>query len=213
MIDFKNIDLKTILLIIIIAILLFQHLVNTEKPVNEKIVYDGKKYELIKDITDTLYLTKYQTKYIKGNDIYHEKIRDIRTIDVERQIDTVYIIRDYFTKTIYKDTLILKDSLGRITIIDTISENKIIGRLWNTEIVEKNVNKTMILKELPRNAIYFGINSGFNKDYGINSLSSGLLLKTKKDKILQLNVGVSNNGTNLSPFVNGGIYWKIKLKK
>jgi hypothetical protein len=42
--------------------------------------------------------------------------------------------------------------------------------------------------------------------------------KTKKEKLYQLGIGVTNNvtdGTNgsLSPFINAGIFWKIKLGK
>jgi hypothetical protein len=45
-----------------------------------------------------------------------------------------------------------------------------------------------------------------------------VLINTKKDKIYQLGVGVDNrttDGTNgtFSPYVRGGVYWKIKFKK
>ena len=46
----------------------------------------------------------------------------------------------------------------------------------------------------------------------------GLLFKTKDEKIYKVGVGVSNtviDGTNgtLTPYIGGGVYWKIKLKK
>ena len=46
----------------------------------------------------------------------------------------------------------------------------------------------------------------------------GILLNTKKDKIYNLGIGVANrvvDGTNggLTPYINGGVYWKIRLKK
>ena len=60
---------------------------------------------------------------------------------------------------------------------------------------------------------------GFNKVDVVSSIGAGALIKTKKDKIYQLGIGVVNkvgsDGTNgvLSPFINGGVYWKIKFKK
>ena len=52
----------------------------------------------------------------------------------------------------------------------------------------------------------------------VSNVGAGLLIKTKKDKIYNLGVGVSNrvtDGTNgtLSPYIGGGVYWKIKFKK
>ena len=53
----------------------------------------------------------------------------------------------------------------------------------------------------------------------VSNIGAGVLIKTKKDKIFQLGLGVSNkvgtDGTSgvLSPFIGGGVYWKIKFKK
>jgi hypothetical protein len=66
--------------------------------------------------------------------------------------------------------------------------------------------------------VYFGLNGGFNKEDYVSAVGAGLILKTKKDKIYNLNIGVNNrttDGTNgtFSPYVGFGTYWKIKLKK
>jgi hypothetical protein len=66
--------------------------------------------------------------------------------------------------------------------------------------------------------VYFGFNGGFNKVDVISHIGTGVLVKTKKDKIYQINAGVANrvtDGTNgtLSPYIEAGVYWKIKLKK
>ena len=76
----------------------------------------------------------------------------------------------------------------------------------------------MIVKELPKTQVYYGLTGGFNKVDVVSNIGAGLLVKTKKDKIYQIGVGVSNkvtDGTNgkLSPYIGGGVYWKIKLKK
>jgi len=46
----------------------------------------------------------------------------------------------------------------------------------------------------------------------------GFLINSKSNRIYQLGFGVTNrviDGTNgrLTPYINGGVYWKIKLKK
>jgi hypothetical protein len=46
----------------------------------------------------------------------------------------------------------------------------------------------------------------------------GVVLKTKDEKLYKIGVGLSNNvidGTHgrLSPYLGGGVYWKVKLKK
>ena len=46
----------------------------------------------------------------------------------------------------------------------------------------------------------------------------GFILNTKSDKIYNLGIGVANrvvDGTNggLTPYISGGVYWKIRLKK
>ena len=60
--------------------------------------------------------------------------------------------------------------------------------------------------------------AGFNKEDYVSAVGAGLILKTKKDKIYNLNIGVNNrtvDGTNgsFSPYIGFGTYWKIKVKK
>ena len=69
-----------------------------------------------------------------------------------------------------------------------------------------------------KNQVYYGLNAGFNKEDYVSAVGAGVILKTKKDKIYQLGIGVNNrttDGTNgsFSPYVGFGTYWKIKVKK
>jgi len=66
--------------------------------------------------------------------------------------------------------------------------------------------------------VFFGIEGGFNQADFMNSVGAGLLINSKSDKIYNLGVGVNNrttDGTNgsFTPYIRGGVYWKIKLKK
>jgi hypothetical protein len=58
--------------------------------------------------------------------------------------------------------------------------------------------------------MYIGGVAGFDKVNIVNFVGPSLLLKDKKDKVYSLGVGYSN-AKSLS--IQGGIYWKIKLKK
>jgi hypothetical protein len=108
--------------------------------------------------------------------------------------------------------------LGTVSLSDTISQNKIFGRTFNSSVKQRTIKETLIVKELPKTQVYYGLTGGFNKADVVSNVGAGLLIKTKKDKIYNLGVGVSNrvtDGTNgtLSPYIGGGVYWKIKFKK
>jgi hypothetical protein len=210
-----KIDIKTILLFFLVFIIAFQQIKcdNSTKEVGKTVVVDGKKYEQIKKIVDTVYLTKTDTKYVKGKDIYHEILIEKNTPIIT---DTVEFINDNNRKTVYYDTLNLTNNNGTISIIDTIFRNEIYGRSWIAKINEKTVKETTIVKELPKNQLYVGGSIGFNKTDLIHNISTSLLFKTKKDNIYQLSAGLTNNinGNMLNtPYYGAGIFWKIKLKK
>jgi hypothetical protein len=213
----KLLDIKNIALLVLIAIVVFQQCGGNKKGTGEIVKVDGKKYELIKHEIDTVEVVKTKIVTKKGTDIVHEVILHdtaIKLIDV----DTVALLHDYLAKYIYKDTLHLPDSLGEVSLIDTITKNKILGRTFNAKVKQREIKETLIVKELPKTQVYYGLTGGFNKADVVSNLGAGLLIKTKKDKIYNLGVGISNrvtDGTNgtLSPYIGGGVYWKIKFKK
>ena len=187
-------------------------------PGGRTIRIDGKKYEVIKHEIDTVDIVKTKVVTKKGEDIYHETIVEKEVI-IPAIVDTAALLKDYYSKVLYKDTLVLPDSLGTVDVTDTISQNKIFGRTFNANIKQRIIKETTIVKELPKTQVYYGITGGFNKVDVVSNLGAGVLIKTKGDKIYQLGIGVANkvgtDGTNgvLSPFIGGGVFWKIKFKK
>ena len=213
----KLLNLKNIALLLLIIIVIFQQCGGNKKGTGEIVKVDGKKYELIKHEIDTVEVVKTKVVTKKGEDIYHETIVEKEVI-IPTIVDTAALLKDFFAKNIYKDTLNLPDSLGTVSLIDTITQNKILGRTFNASVKQRTIKKTMIVKELPKTQVYYGLTGGFNKADVVSNVGAGLLIKTKKDKIYNLGVGVSNrvtDGTNgtLSPYVGAGVYWKIKFKK
>ena len=131
---------------------------------------------------------------------------------------TNLILRDYFAKNIYNDTLHLPDNLGFVFLTDTITKNKIEGRKFVANVKEKVITNTTIVKELPKTKMYYGLEGGFNKADVVSHLGFGVLINTKADKIYHLGIGVANrtiDGTSgkLAPYIGGGVYWKIRLRK
>ena len=214
----KLLNLKNIALLVLIAIVVFQQCGGNKKGTGEIVKVDGKKYELIKHEIDTFEVVKTKIVTKRGADIVHEVILHDTTIKLV-DVDTVALLHDYLAKYIYKDTLHLPDSLGEVSLIDTISKNKILGRTFNAKVKQREIKETLIVKELPKTQLYYGFMGGFNKVDVVSNIGTGVLIKTKKDKIYQLGIGVANkvgtDGTNgtLSPFIGGGVYWKIKFKK
>ena len=211
----KLLNIKNIALILLIVIVIFQQCGGNKKGTGEIVKVDGKKYELIKHEIDTFEIVKTKVVTKKGEDIYHETIKEVT---IPAIVDTQALLQDYFAKNIYKDTLQLPDSLGTVSLIDTITQNKILGRTFNASVKQRIIKETTIVKELPKTKLFYGFEGGFNKADVVSHLGFGVLVNTKKDKMFHLGLGVANRTTDgtsgaLSPYIGGGVYWKLKLKK
>lgn len=222
-----KIDIKTLAIMVLCVFLLMRSCDNGKDPDDVEIVkVDGKDYGLVKQKIDTVVVTKevkvptYVPKYIT------------KTVEVEIpiDIDTLAIITDYYTKYTVKDTLNLTydfpngvtDSIGQKpnpnlgygVLTDVISQNKIISRDVNWFFKIPTIYNTTIVKELPKRQLYYGLNMNFNKEDVVSTVGVGLIMKSKKDKLYQFNVGVVNNGDlGMKSYIGGGLYWKINLNK
>ena len=214
-VNFKNIAIAAL----IIYVLLQWFNPGGVMPGGRTIRIDGKKYEVLKHTIDPIEVEKVKVVTKKGEDIVHEVI-DVDTLVLKElvNVDSAAILKDYLAKIVYKDTLVLDGGLGTIALTDTITKNRILGRTWDAKVKERIIKEEMIVKEPARNQVYYGLNAGFNKEDYVSAIGAGVILKTKKDKIYQLGIGVNNrttDGTNgaFSPYVGFGTYWKIKVKK
>ena len=211
----KFLNIKNIAILVLIAVVVFQQCGGNKKGTGEIVKVDGKKYELIKHEIDTFEIVKTKVVTKKGEDIYHETIKEV---NIPAIVDTQALLHDYFAKNIYKDTLQLPDSLGTVSLIDTITQNKILGRTFNASVKQRTIKETTIVKELPKTKVFYGLEGGFNKADVVSHLGLGVLINTKQDKMFHLGVGVANRTTDgtsgaLAPYIGGGVYWKLKLKK
>ena len=135
--------------------------------------------------TDTLEIKRDSLIYRKGKDIRKDTtIYD--TISVITPIDTLSILKEYFAKHIYKDTIKIQD--GSISITDTISKNAILGRSVSASITHKIIKEVREIRipYQPKREIYIGGNLT-NK----NVLGAGLIYKTRYKGQIQLNINTN----------------------
>lgn len=142
------------------------------------------------------------------------------TVAINNPIDTNAILNALGQKIFKKDVLKLPSNIGTVTLFDTISNNRIIGRSFKSDVKQKIVRDTMYTPIPRQNEFYVGIDAKMDKPNVINILGLSVLFKNKDDRhIYRLGIGVTNRvddeGINgkLTPFIGGGAYWKIKRKK
>jgi hypothetical protein len=206
----KIFSFANILIVGLIAFIVFKQCSSEDKEI-KTIDVDGKKYELLKHKIDTFVVNHYKTQYVKGKDIYHETIVEKEKnveVPVYIKADSERIIKEYHTKVLYKDKLVLDNGLGTIEISDTISMNKIIGRKWNAQVRERTITDTKIVKELPKNQVYIGAQGVVGNN--IVMVGPQITLKTKKDNLYGVNLFLDANGNK---YLGASIGWKIRLKK
>ena len=142
------------------------------------------------------------------------------TFTVSNPIDTNAILNSIGMRMFKKDILKLPNNAGTVTVFDTISNGRVLGRSFKSDIKQKVVRDTTFLGDARKNLYYVGIDAKLDKPNVINLIGIGFIIKDKDAKHLyKIGVGVSNrvgpDGTNgeLVPFIGGGVYWNVKFKK
>lgn len=206
----KILDVRHFIILILIALCFFiQH----NKPKKEVVIQQVLSEPQI--IHDTI--TEEVTVYEPGEVIFKLKDTTIYVTTIEK-VDTSAILRDYLVYNTSIDTLKLLNNQGFVYLTQITNQNKIVDRKFSATIKPKIVRETPPPPPPIRNQAFFGINGAVSKEDWVNSVGLGLILKTKKDHLYQFNLGVANrtlDGTSgeLRPYVGGGVYWKIKVKK
>jgi hypothetical protein len=212
----KIFDIRHILILILLLICILEFL-NPIGIMPNRITY-------VKQIDSILYAVHDTIPYEVEVEVEVEVpvvVEKLVEVQVIQKVDTEAIVKLYSeNKQFKKDILELPGNIGTVTLFDTISNNRILGRSFTSKVKQKVIKDT-IFTPLPRkNELYFGVDAKFDKPNVVNLIGLGFILKDKDDKHLyKLGVGVSNivgpDGTNgtLSPFLGGGVYWRLNLKK
>ena len=188
-------DIKTLLIVVLVAIILLMRTCSGKK--NNNVVTDPTiitetitKWDTLK-IDSLVYVPKWRTKI--------ETIHDTIPAD----IDTLSILKDYYAKYFYTDTLSL-DSLGSIVINDTISRNSILFREIqpNVLIPTTTVTNTVFINN---REFYVGFGLKGRTDQ-INYLGGELLYRTKNKQVYGAGVGLNQD---FQPILGFSMYWKL----
>jgi len=202
----------SIIIVILVVVLFFQQggcgYVN----------FSGKKSDttVIRDTQWSVHdTTIYKTLMGKGKTLHDtiqtppEYIADTNYPKLLAQYND--LLSKYMALVEFKDTIRL-DTLGYVSIIDTVNQNSIRGRSVRSNYKIPTITNTVTIQhyEKPKTQMFFGGGIDGNQTLGITGASLGVLLKNKKDHIYGLNLGTQIDGG-----VTYGIqsYWKIKLKK
>ena len=131
--------------------------------------------------------------------------------------DTNAIVEQYLnSKNVFTNTYKFIGGQGSITITDTISKNKILGRKYITKIFPRT--DTLRLPAIFKREVFVGIDTRFDKPNFIQLLGLGVIYKTKENMIYKIDLGLENrvtDGTNgkFTPYIGGGVYWKVLPRK
>lgn len=221
----KKLDLKAILIMVLCSVVLFQNIGGDDNGDIETINVGGQDYELLDQKIDTVVVEKEVTvtEYVPTTIIKRDTVR----VQIPADVDTTAILDDYFATYTVVDTLKLDydfpdeitdelgnqppSTLGFGVLRDEISQNKIQSRNVKWTFQVPTVYNTTIVKELPKNEFFYGVGAGFNQEDVVTNVNGSFLWKTKKQRVFKLGAGIQNNSntTQLAPYVDFGLYWKI----
>jgi len=196
-------NFTTIIVMVLLVILTSYLWVQKENKDKELIVVNGKVYELLAKQLEVKEVKKIVTQYKEGKTIYME-IEIPVEVFIPVQIDTMELLQDYYSTRIYSDTLTVQD-LGYVTVVDTISENRIVGRSFQANLTQRIITETITVKELPKLQIWTGLVATTNMQVG-----ASLGVTTKRRTHLGLDLGVHVNDTVLAPYVGVRYLWQIR---
>jgi hypothetical protein len=191
---FKNIQ-YLLIAVLVVALLLQRSCYSNPKVVEPKVITNVEiKWDTV-TINKEVYIPKWKTKVIT------EYQSD--TVLINTPIDTLEILKDFYSKNVYVDEIIL-DSLGKITITDTITQNSILSRRVTSNIL---IPTTTITSDVYINSreFYWGLGLQGRSDQ-LNYLGGELLFKDKNKHIYGLGLGVNQD---FIPVISGRLYWKI----
>jgi len=192
---FKNI--QTLLVVVLAALLFFQRGCSSTPPVEPKVITEVvTKWDTVK---------VEQTEYVPQ--IIEKVVINIDTFSTP--IDTVSVLKDYYAKYFYTDTIQL-DTLGSIIVNDTITRNLISFRdvQSNIFIPTTTITNTTYLykRELFWGVAVGGMINPVQNESPINYISGELMYVNKKRNVYGFGLGVDKD---FFPIVSGRLYWKI----
>lgn len=170
-------------------------------------------------VVDTVW-QKHDSLIVKSIPVPYEIPVPYKILETKYAPDTAYpklklqyesLARQYASRRIYQDSVRV-GKFGHIKVIDTVTENKLIGRSFKENYKIPLVKETTTITKYaePTRQLYVGGGVNGTSLTSFRSVEAGVLYKTRKDKVFGAKVAVGVDGS-----VTYGIssYWKVKLKK
>lgn len=186
---FKNI--QTLLIVVLAAVLFLQRGCSSTPPVEPEVITKVvTRWDTLK-VTEKEYVPKYIRKTIVNIDTF------------QAPIDTVSILKDYYAKYFYTDTIKI-DTLGTIIVNDTVTRNLISMRdvQSNIFIPTTTITNTVYLY---KREFYGGISVG-STNQAVQNINAELLYINKKRQSYGFGVGLN---PQWQPVYTVRMYWKI----
>ena len=186
---FKNIQT---LLVVVLAVLLFlQRGCSSTPPVEPKVITQVvTKWDTVK-VEKTEYIPKVVEKVVVNIDTF------------SAPIDTTAVLKDYYAKYFYTDTIQL-DTLGSIIVNDTITRNLISFRDVQSDIFIPTTTITNTVY-LYKREFYGGVSVGATNQ-AVQNINGELLYVNKKRQAYGFGVGLN---PQWQPVYTVRMYWKI----
>ncbi|HRP30430.1 MAG TPA: hypothetical protein PKV73_00995 [Agriterribacter sp.] len=163
---------------------------------------------------DTLWLpskkdTFYTPEVVKIETVYvpYYKTDTLETFEY-LPIDSAEILKDYLSTRYYNDSV--KTEYGIVTIVDTITQNKIKSRGVKTSFNIPIVKETITVREKKKNIAYVGFGAMGSEQSFLEQTEITVGFKTKNDKLYSVEAALSRSGNVL---IGGKILIPIRLNK
>jgi len=141
----------------------------------------------------------------KQTDIPPAMIPDGTYTDLKKKYDS--LLTAYYTKNIQKDSIKV-DTFGYVKTLDTVNQNRIIGRQWisNLKIPEKTTTIT-ITKTLPsKTQLLLGGSISGTQENLINGAGAGFLIINKKQQAYGADIKLMNK---IGVVYEARTYWNL----
>ena len=186
---FKNI--QTLLVVVLAALLFLQRGCSSTPPVEPKVITEiVTHWDTIK-VKTTEYVPKIVEKVLVNIDTF------------SAPIDTVSVLKDYYAKYFYTDTIQL-DTLGSIIVNDTITRNLISFRDVQSDIFIPTTTITNTIY-LYKREFFGGVSVGATNQ-AVQNINAELLYVNKKRQAYGFGVGLN---PQFQPVYTVRMYWKI----
>ena len=186
---FKNI--QTLLIVVLAVLLLLQRSCSSTPKVEPEVITKVVTQWDTLEVTKTKYVPKYIKKTVVSIDTF------------QAPIDTVSILKDYYAKYFYTDTIKI-DTLGTIVINDTVTRNLISMRdvQSNIFIPTTTITNTVYLY---KHEFYGGVSVGATNQ-AVQNINGEFLYVNKKRNAYGFGVGLN---PDFQPIYTVRMYWKI----